>query len=150
METAMTAKVLVLQMGLPRSGKSTHAREVGDPIVSPDAIRLALHGKAYDPEREPEVWRLAETMVRALFLAGHKLVTLDATNTTRKRRDAWISEDWQRALTIHTTDPEVCKARARADGREDLLPVIERMNRQWQLPTDEEEFLWVVESGDRT
>jgi len=37
-------KILILTVGLPRSGKSTWAAKKGFPIVSPDAIRLAMHG----------------------------------------------------------------------------------------------------------
>ena len=84
-------KTLIAMVGLPRSGKSTWAKKAGHPIVSPDAIRLALHGQRFISEAEPFVWAIAKAMVRALFLAGHSAVILDATNNTRKRRDEWKS-----------------------------------------------------------
>lgn len=43
-------KKLILTIGLPRSGKSTWAKQQGCPVVNPDSIRLALHGKAYIQE----------------------------------------------------------------------------------------------------
>ena len=66
--------LLFLTVGLPRSGKSTWALSQNLPVVSPDAIRLALHGLAFDAKRETEVWDIAMMMVRSLFLAGHKNV----------------------------------------------------------------------------
>jgi predicted kinase len=85
-------KVLLCMVGLPYSGKSTSAATVGAPIVCPDAIRAALHGHKFIPEAEPMVWAVAKTMVRALFMAGHEVVVLDATNTTRARRSEWCGQ----------------------------------------------------------
>ncbi|GAF94425.1 unnamed protein product, partial [marine sediment metagenome] len=67
----MTNKKLILTVGLPRSGKTTWARKQGIPMVNPDSIRLALHGKAFIEEAEPMIWTIAKYMVRALFIAGH-------------------------------------------------------------------------------
>ncbi len=38
-----TEQTLILMVGLPRSGKTTRARQIDHPIVNPDSIRLALH-----------------------------------------------------------------------------------------------------------
>ena len=119
--------ILVLTVGLPRCGKSTWAKAQGSPIVSPDAIRLALHGREFIPLAEPFVWAIARVMVRALFLAGHEHVIVDATNNTKKRRLEWKSDAW---ILIHETfhdSADVCIERAKADGRLDLIAVIERM-----------------------
>jgi hypothetical protein len=62
-------KRLILTCGLPRSGKSTWARGQGVPVVNPDSVRLALHGQVYRKESENMVWAIAETMIRALFIA---------------------------------------------------------------------------------
>ena len=95
---------LHLMVGLPRSGKTTRALELGYPIVCPDAIRLAIHGQAFIPEAEPVVWAHAKIMARALFLAGHNDVTIDATNTTFKRREFWIEEDSRSSITLSTPE----------------------------------------------
>ena len=91
-------KTPVMMVGLPRSGKTTRADECypGAPKVNPDAIRLALHGQPYVASAEPFVWAIARTMVKALFLAGHDVVVLDACNNTRARRDEWKSRSWRR------------------------------------------------------
>ena len=78
---------LTLTVGLPQSGKSTWAMQQGVPVVNPDSIRLAIHGQPFIGDAEPFVWATARTMVNAMFIAGHQHVILDATNTTRKRRD---------------------------------------------------------------
>ena len=85
-------RTLYATVGLPRSGKSTWAKQSGLPVVCPDAIRLALHGEAFIDLAEPFVWAIAKTMVRALFEAGHDAVVLDACNATAKRRADWIME----------------------------------------------------------
>ena len=74
------SKVLILTVGLPRSGKSTWARSQAYPIVCPDEIRTALHGHRFIPEAEPFVRAVAKVMVRALFGAGHQCVIFDGSN----------------------------------------------------------------------
>lgn len=129
---------LTMTVGLPRSGKTTWAKDTCCPIVSPDAIRLALHGHPYISSAEPIVWAIAKLMVGALFEAGHTRVILDACNNTAKRRAEWLSRRWIRRFKVMTTAPDECARRAIADAREDLLPVIERMAEQHEPPTDEE------------
>ena len=128
----MEERILVLTVGLPHSGKSTWARRQGLPVVNPDSIRLALHGQVFQPLAEPFVWATAKVMVRALFLAGHSTVVLDATNTTEKRRSEWTDREWALCFRVFDTPAAVCAERARQAGREDLLPVIERMAAQYE------------------
>lgn len=122
-------KELILTVGLPRSGKSTWAKRQIFPIVNPDSIRLALHGKPYIQEAEEFVWSIAYLMAKALFLAGHNVVLVDATNTTQKRREEWVKRFPGYNIThkVFNVSTDECIARARKDGREDLIPVIERM-----------------------
>ncbi len=127
-------KTLILCAGLPRSGKSTWSRQQGHPIVNPDSIRLGLHGKAFEPLAEPMVWAVARLMVRALFLAGHDTVILDATNTTAHRVGEWRSPDWTIRVQFFLTSRRVCIERAAFEGNADLVPVIERMAKQWAHP----------------
>ena len=77
-------------------------------------------------------------MVRALFLAGHSKVILDATNTTRKRRDEWQSKEWITVFHVINTPVELCLERADPI----LIPVISRM---WenQEPLGEDELLYM-------
>lgn len=139
----MNNNVLILTVGLPQSGKSTWARQQGVPIVNPDSIRLALHGQPFIGLAEPFVWAIAKCMVRALFLAGHETVILDATNTTRMRRDEWISRSWSRQARLFPTDAAVCEERARQTAIDDkhlegLIAAIHRMNEQLEGISDDE------------
>lgn len=141
----MTDKELILMVGLPRSGKSTVARKMGYPIVSPDAVRLGLHGFSFLREAEFMVWPLAVLMVKALFHAGHDVVILDATNHTKERRKFWSDAGpWALSYAMVPTTKDTCLMRARteedmADSPNDfsLIPVIERMAEAWEDPKDD-------------
>ena len=114
-----TPNRLIMMIGLPHSGKSTAARQIADglgcPIVCPDSIRLACYGQVSEfiGQLEPMVWFQAKTMVKALFLSGHKTVILDATNMTIERRNNWASRDWARTFVYMSTEPHECKVRVR-------------------------------------
>ena len=133
---------LICTVGLPRSGKTTWAKQQGFPIVNPDSIRLALYGQRYHVLAEDFVWAIAKVMVRSLFLAGHTTVILDATNITRKRRDIWgRSQDiWLPVFHLMSTTAAECLARA--EGDLEIQPVIERMALQFE-PLEEDEARYV-------
>jgi predicted kinase len=131
-----TKKELILMVGLPRSGKSTYAKTTGFPIVNPDSIRLALHGERFISDAEPMVWAIAKYMVKSLFLAGHSTVILDATNTTAKRREEWVSRHWKVSIMHITTTKEVCISRAIEEGDTDIIQVIERMSENFEDPAE--------------
>jgi len=131
-------KLLVLTVGLPRSGKTTWARLQGVPIVSPDAIRLALHGHRFEALAEPFVWAIAKVMVRALFRAGHYTVIVDACNNTRKRRDEWRSDEWALSFMRIETSTEECLRRADAEHDDYIIPIIKRMSDQFEPIADDE------------
>jgi len=124
----MNEKTLIATVGLPRSGKSTWAKQQGIPVVNPDSIRLAMHGQRFIADAEPFVWATVKVMVRALFLAGHDKVILDSTNNTRKHRDEWQSPNkWMTLFKYFETPASECIARARMTDDEEIVPVIERM-----------------------
>lgn len=135
---------LILTVGLPRGGKTTWARQQGVPIVNPDSIRLALHGERFISLAEPFVWAIAKLMVRALFLAGHQQVIVDATNTTQKRRDEWRSPDWTLAYKIIPATAQECISRAKAEGDQYIIPHIERMAATYESPNSSEEWRLVA------
>jgi predicted kinase len=128
---------LVVLVGLPRSGKTTWARQQGQPIVNPDSIRYALHGQRFFGPAEPFVWAMAYAMTDALFRAGHDTVIVDATHTTHKRRELWrgiaSASNAEYGLHVVATPPEECMGRARSLDDEEIVPVIERMAREWDL-----------------
>lgn len=109
----MSDKLLICTVGLPRSGKSTwsraYSKQHGIPIVCPDAVRYAIHGQRFVYHAEQYVWATVNAMIRALFIAGHNQVILDATNVTRKRRDVLKSDDYEVAFHHIDTPVELCK-----------------------------------------
>lgn len=126
-------KTLIMMVGLPRSGKSTVARGLGHPIVSPDAIRLALYGQTFIREAETMVWAIADLMVKAIFIAGHECVILDATNLTKAGRMKWhIAGDWKIEPIVMDTPAKVCIERAREEGDLELIPIIEQMAKTYE------------------
>lgn len=133
---------LILIVGLPRSGKSTRAREMtirlNAPIVNPDAIRRAIHGEAYIQTAEPHVWATAFTMVRSLFLAGHDTVIVDGCNNTKKRRREWKCYDGLWEIATHSIDTSVSECLKRAKGNSQISSVIERMYRQHEAVIPDE------------
>lgn len=133
---------LVATVGLPKSGKSTwiyhNALGRGIPVVSLDAIRMALTGKVFEPEREPEVWDLARFIVHVLFLGGHTIVVVDECNNTINQRLIWKSDLWQTLFKVFDTPVAVCIERAKASHDEYLIPVIERKAAEFEELTDQE------------
>lgn len=138
---AQYERILIVTVGLPRSGKTTWARSQAYPIVNPDSIRLALHGQRFYADAEPMVWAVARLMVRSLFLAGHRHVILDATSVQKKRRDEWVSREWGTFFKHVDTNWEVCLKRAEAENDQEIIPVIARMMEQFE-PLTPDEMRW--------
>ena len=136
-------KKLILTVGLPRNGKSSWALGQHFPIVNPDDIRFAMHGQPFIASAEPLVWAVAHIMVDYLFLQDFDTVILDSTNTTRKRRDEWISDKWKREFHLVECDIAECKYRAKntciSDSHfRELSEVINKMSLEYEPLTEEE------------
>jgi predicted kinase len=126
--------VLIVTVGLPRSGKSTWSQQQGVPVVCPDSIRYAIHGDIKNHTQEPKVWEIVKIMVKALFHSGSSTIILDATSVDDRSRKSWISEDWEIRYKIFNTPKEVCIQRALDNGQEYLVPVIERVSERLTFP----------------
>ncbi|AZV44479.1 AAA family ATPase [Peribacillus asahii] len=131
---------LGIMCGIPLSGKSTYAKVLqsqGWVRVSIDDLRLALHGQVYKAEAEPQVWAIAELMVRSLLKSGHKVI-VDTTNRTRERRRRWrrVAKEFGLTLEIYqvNTDYETCKARNKVLKR---LPqdILKQIHKEYEKPT---------------
>jgi predicted kinase len=141
----LSARKLILLVGLPRSGKTTwakrHQKAHGWPVVNPDAIRVATHGDPFNPLTEKLVWAMAEIQVRAHFAYGHDTVILDAPNTTRAQRDSWRSAAYARFFHHLATPAHICIARAADAGNHELMRVIRNMAATFEPLGDDEEIL---------
>ena len=139
-------RFLIATVGLPRSGKTTwvHGAKLKycAAVVNPDSVRMAFHGMRFFGQQEWVVWGIVRTMVKALFLAGHEVVILDATNTKRHYRDMWISDDWTLVFKDFDTSKDECIKRvlARPDENDsNIVEVIERMAEEFE-PLEEDEM----------
>lgn len=122
---------VIVTVGLPRSGKTTWAKSTGLPIVSPDAIRKALHGHRFYAPSETLVWAHAVIMARSLLLGGCPKVVVDATHMTVKRRKLWLDEFPGKVSFVMIPTPlETCLQRAAGDPA--IQPVIRRMAEQYE------------------
>jgi predicted kinase len=83
------------------------------------------------------VHAITQIMAEALVLAGHEAIIIDDCNVSNVRRQRWYDLAKRVGATVHfrvfSTDPDECKRRATATGQEDLLPVIDRMARDWDF-----------------
>ena len=139
----MNKKFVVLLVGLPRSGKSTWAKKQGLPIINPDSIRLALHGQRFIGLAEPFVWAICYLMIRALLLAGHEGVIVDATNVTEKRRKPYyemFSNDYDVFEHHCSTSKEECIRRAKEWNDEEIIPIIEKMANEADFWNNEQSY----------
>ena len=100
-----------------------------DEIQSDNGYVLKAYNltKKYNEGLPSMVTAIEDCMVKALFLAGHKTVIVDATHTTYGRRERWRLPAWELDYKIFTTHQDICKNRAIMDGRGDLIPIIEHM-----------------------
>jgi len=139
----MSENILIVMVGLPRSGKSTWAKKQGLPMVSADAIRSALYNDMGEGERflksaEPMVWVICTLMVNALFKAGNTSVIVDNCHVKRKYRDQWQSDNWQTWFKHIDTVRPICISRAFREDDDEIVPIIEKMDREFEpLESDE-------------
>ena len=130
---------LIAMVGLPRSGKTTIIRDkylpFGYTSVCPDDFRLAIHGQRFVPSAEPFVWACVYASVDALLKSGNKVV-IDATNVSEKRREPWTIRGAK--FRIVSTSKDECISRAKAEGDEAIIPIIERQFQEMTLPGESE------------
>lgn len=110
-------------------------------MVNPDSVRLATYGQRFWGPGEKLIWVHSWYMVQSLFMAGHKYVIVDATNITRKHREAWASENWKTVFHHIDTSKEVCLVRAGAAKDMEICPIIERMAEEYE-PLEDDEPRW--------
>lgn len=123
-------KRLILTVGLPRSGKTTWAREQikkGIPVIESDAIWVAggyREGMKKTKKDFEHVGRIFRATVKSLFISGHDTVIVVYDHLSRKDRESWVSESgyWTRGFKIFDTSYKDCKQRMIDGNLEDWIP----------------------------
>lgn len=141
--------ILRFLIGLQRSGKSTYANQwVRDKprekysiifprvIVCADNIRMAVTGQRYNRHAEPTIFMIKDYMIEALLSRGFDVI-IDGTHTTKISIQRIFEIDLDAQWTLINTPFEICKHRALKTNQPDLVPVLNRTNRQLQILLDE-------------
>jgi len=126
---------LTILIGLPRCGKSTWAnrqyRQMNATIVSADDVRRAL-GFEFQAAKEPQVWFIVTTTVKALLMRGQNVI-LDCNNHTVRQRKTWLRfRDLANINFLSFPNPEETEWRRRCQESNFKWSVIEKMQAEYQ------------------
>lgn len=148
MAVNLTTSRLMVTIGLPRSGKSTHIKqwltetnihyEAGyrASVVVGDDIRKAISGERYNSHCEESVRNTKHLMVKTLMYSN-EIVIVDDTHT--RLESLWPLFQLDPFLQIVKIGPwpsdktysshlELCLERAELTGQSDLKPIIQRLS----------------------
>lgn len=123
---------LYFTIGLPRSGKSTYCEQWCNQskrvIVSSDDIRMSMTNQRYNPYTETLVFATKHIMVRALLRRGFDVI-VDGTHSTEISIMRLLEIDINAQHVIIDTPLEECVRRAKLTNQEDLIPTIQRIDK---------------------
>jgi predicted kinase len=141
---------LRIMIGLPRSGKTTWVnsnKEENEVVVSADTLRELIYGQRWFKEGEPYVWSVRGTILHMLMLQGVNII-IDETNILIRNRSVLRKFAKKYGYVVEyiyvATSKEKCIERAKETEREDLIPIIERMEHQWNTA----EYISIKESNE--
>ena len=155
---------LVMFVGIPASGKSTHSafyREQGYLVLSSDEIRNEITGgvdqeSLSEKERSrlhSQVFEIIRRQAVAALKQGRSVV-VDATNLSRKRRMNFLAQfrhfDCQKKCVLFITAPEICLVRNRKRSGTARVPdsAIYRMLCGFECPNYWEGWDEIVPAAD--
>jgi len=140
----MSRPTLYMMVGLPSSGKSTHAqrliRDHKDSVIfSSDELRQELYGDINDQDHNAEVFAELHKRIKSALSSGkYDYVVYDATNINSRRRRAFINDiksiDCFKVAVVMATPYEVCLRQNWCRERRVPDDVIQRMYKSWQTP----------------
>lgn len=132
---------LYVMVGIPGSGKSTVAAQLGLPVVSTDAIRLELTGDAEDQSANDAVYAVAHARTERHLAYGESVV-FDATNLTGSSRRPLrkMAHSWNARLVACLIEVDEATARERNRSRERVVPefAMDRMIGQFAVSATRE------------
>ncbi len=142
----MTPRI-ILAVGLPGSGKSTHLANLGAHAISSDAIRLQLADDESDQAINARVFATVRYLLKQRIDLKRPETYIDATNLTRRDRRPFIEIARQHDCRIEAlffdTPLAVCKSRNAARAR--LVPehALDQMAAKLAPPSVDEGFTHV-------
>ena len=143
-----------IMVGLPRSGKSTYAKRHKGlcAIVSADQLRYLVYGQRFWGPGEDLMWAIRKIILKMLMEQGIDIV-IDETNTTVSRRKPIVDLAREYGYFVEAvvidTPKETCIERARADGDDSLIPIIERMAGQFEpVQREEVDYIYMPLTGE--
>lgn len=150
---------LFMMVGLPGSGKSTYAHyiitEKGKPIIhSSDDLREELYGDSNNQDNNVDLFQELHKRIKEDLRNG-KDVIYDATNISKKRRRAFLSElkniSCIRICVLIMTPFDKCVEFNSKRDRVVPVDVIERMIKNWNPPALNEGFdnIIVITNADK-
>lgn len=147
-------KTVYIMVGLPRSGKSTYAEKYkgNKAIISADQLRYLVYGQRFWGPGEDMMWAIRKIALTMLMEQGIDIV-IDETNTTEARRKSIIElarkHNYIIEVVVINTPKEICIERARAEGDEKIIPVIERMAEQLEpISLAEVDYIYKISLGN--
>lgn len=144
-------KEVCILVGLPNSGKTTYANKhkKNYVVISADQVRKLVYGQKFFEGGEPLVWAIRNIALKMLMEQG-KNILIDETNTTVERREPIIELAQEYGYTIKAVffnvSKEECISRARKEGNDTIIPIIERMANQLQTPSLDEGVDKIIEA----
>src|ERR1035438_2930226 len=82
---------IIITVGLPGSGKSTHLAALGAHPISSDAIRLQLANDETDQTIHARVFATMRYLLKQRIALQRPITYIDATNLTRRDRRPFIA-----------------------------------------------------------
>lgn len=134
---------LTLLIGLPGSGKSTHAASQSAVIHSSDALRQELYGDMNCQDNNADLFVILHSRIKQDLLDG-KDVIYDACSINKKRRTAFLAElkniPCYKKCVVFATTYETCLENNANRERKVPEDVIKRMYMHWCPPDYSEGF----------
>lgn len=130
---------LYLYVGLPSSGKSTHAKllaeEIDGIIVSSDGIRAEWYGSEEIQGDAGKIFREVELRCKNALGAGQSVI-MDATNMNAKKRANFLKRmpECNKVCIVMAVPFDECLARDEVRSRSVGPAVMEKMRRNFQMP----------------